>query len=184
MDNKIIHTAITKTGKTVSFRYPTTHDAERLKDYINKLSTEKTFILLQGEQQSLEEETKWLKNKLELVLKKECVFIMAFIDGKIAGSSEITLKSLAKKHVGVFGITINKEYRGDGIGNILMNLVIKESVKKIKYLKIIELSVFANNYIAQNLYKKMGFVEFGRLPDGIKRLGKFEDEILMYKLVK
>ena len=184
MDNKIINTIITKSGKTVSFRYPTIDDAEILKDYINKLSAEKSFIIFQGEQQTLEEETKWLKEKLELIAKNKCVFIMAFIDDKLIASSEITLKNLVKKHIGSFGITVEKDYRSEGVGKILMELVISESIKNIKDLKIIELEVFANNQIAQDLYKKMGFIEFGRLPEGIRHKENFVDAILMYKKIK
>lgn len=171
----------TKTGKTVSFRYPTIDDAQILTDYINKISAEKSYILFQGEQQTLEEETLWLKSKLEKINKKECVFILTFIDNKLIASSEITLKSLVQKHIGSFGITVAKEFRGEGIGKILMELVISESVKKIDNLKIITLEVFGDNPIAQSLYQKMGFVEFGRLPGGIKHLDNFVDEILMYK---
>lgn len=183
MENIILETK-TKSGKTVSFRYPTTNDAEILKNYINKISAEKSFILLQGEQQTLKEEQDWLDKKIESISKNECIFIMAFIENKLIASSEITLKSLARKHIGGFGITVAKEYRGEGIGKILMDLVIQESIKNIKDLKIIELEVFANNPIAQNLYKKIGFVEFGCLPGGLKRRDEFVDEIFMYKKVK
>jgi len=183
MENIILETK-TKTGKTVTFRYPTIKDVEILKNYINKISAERSFILLQGEQQNLEEEQKWLKSKIESINKKECVFLMAFIENKLVGSSEITLKPLARNHVGSFGITVGIDYRGEGIGKILMDLVVKESIKNIKDLKIIELEVFANNPIAQDLYKKMGFIEFGRLPEGIKHKENFVDAILMYKKVK
>ena len=52
MENNIIHTAITKSGKTISFRYPTIDDAEILKNYINKISAEKSFLLMQGVQKN------------------------------------------------------------------------------------------------------------------------------------
>lgn len=184
MENNIIFETTTKTRKSIIFRYPTINDAEILKNYINKLSAEKGFILFQGEQKTLEEETKWLTEKIEQINKNECVFIMAFIENKFVGSSEIELKPLARKHIGGFGITVVKEYRGEGIGNLLMDLVIKESIKNMQDLKIIQLECFASNPIAPNLYKKMGFIEYGRLPGGLKRQKEFVDEILMYKLVK
>ena len=65
-----------------------------------------------------------------------------------------------------------------------MELVISESVKNITKLKIIELEVFGNNPIAKKLYEKFGFIEFGRLPDGIKHRDKYVDAVLMYKKVK
>jgi len=182
MEN-IIFQFTTKSGKTVSFRYPTIDDAEILMNYINKLSLEKTFLTLQGEQQTLKEETKWLKSFIKKINKSELVFLMAFIGDNLIATSHIELKDKIKSHIGGFGITVSKDYRGDGIGKKLMELVISESVKNIKGLKIIELEVFGNNPIAQNLYKKMGFIEFGRLPKGIKHKEKFVDAILMYKKV-
>jgi len=182
MENNIIHTAVTKSGKTVSFRYPTIDDAEILMNYINKISLEKTFILFQGQQKTLEDEVKWLE--IFTKNKNENVIILAFIEDKLIGLSDIKLGFSAKNHVGSFGITVAKEYRGEGIGKKLMEFVIKESIKNIKDLKIIELECFASNLIAQNLYKKFGFKEYGRLPKGLKRRGKFDDAILMYKKVK
>jgi RimJ/RimL family protein N-acetyltransferase len=184
MENKIITTAITKTGKIVTFRYPTIDDTEILKNYINKISAEKSFILLQGIQKTLEEERKWLEEKLEMVNKKECVYILAFIKNDLIACSEITLEPLIKNHIGDFGITVAKKFRGEGIGKILMDLVIKESIKNIKNLKIITLECFGINIIGLNLYKKLGFKEYGILPGGLKRRGKYEDAILMYKKIK
>lgn len=183
MEN-IISQFTTKSGKTVSFHYPTIDDAEILMNYINKLSLEKTFLTLQGEQQTLEEETKWLKSFIEKINKSELVFLMAFIGDNLIATSHIELKDKIKSHIGGFGITVSKDYRGDGIGKKLMELVISESIEKIKGLKIIELEVFGDNPIAQNLYKKMGFVEFGRLSRGIKHKDKFVDAVLMYKNLK
>jgi RimJ/RimL family protein N-acetyltransferase len=94
------------------------------------------------------------------------------------------MKEKVFSHIGNFGLIVAKKYRGEGIGKIIMNAVIEESVKNIKDLKIIILGVFACNLIAKNLYTKMGFVEYGRLPQGLKYQGSFTDEILMYKKIK
>ena len=184
MENNIIFQTTTKTDKNITFRYPTIDDLQILTYYINKLSTEKTFINFQGEQQTLKEEKKWLTEKVKKIKKHECVSILAFVNNKLIGSSEINLNGLSIKHIGSFGITIDVDYRGEGIGKLLMGLVIKESIKNMQDLKIIKLECFASNPIAPNLYKKMGFIEYGRLPSGLKRQGGFVDEVLMYKLVK
>lgn len=181
--DKYIFQCQTKTGKTVSFRYPTINDTQILMDYINKLSAEKTFIFFQGEQQSLEDENKWLEDKLKKIEKYECVFIMAFIDNKLVASSEITLKALAENHIGVFGIAVDIDYRSEGIGKNLMELIIEESVKKIPNMKIINLSVFGDNAIAQNLYKKFGFIEYGNLPQGVRHKENYIDHIYLYKKI-
>ncbi len=175
---------ITKSGKEIKFRYPTIDDVENLKKYINQISLEKTFILYQGEQQTLESETKWLNEKLEKILKHECVYLCAFYKNQLIGSSEITLKDKVKSHVGSFGITVDKNFRGIGIGKKLMELVLSESIKNISSLILIELEVFGNNPLAKKMYEKFGFEEFGRLPQGILHQGKFVDAVLMYKRVK
>jgi RimJ/RimL family protein N-acetyltransferase len=172
---------ITKSGKEVKFRYPTIDDAEILKNYINEISLEETFILMQGVQKTLRDEIKWIRNFLKNPNKT--VIILAFVGEKLIGVSDISLKDEAKKHIGSFGITITKEFRGDGVGEKLMGLVISESIKNIKDLKIIELEVFGQNKIAQNLYRKLGFIEYGKLPKSLKRHGQFDDAIYMYKKI-
>jgi len=64
-----------------------------------------------------------------------------------------------------------------------MDLVIKKAIKNIKELKVITLECFTTNTIAISLYQKLGFKEYGRLPQGLKRRGKFVDETLMYKKI-
>jgi len=184
MDSKIIFKTTTKTGKTVSFRYPTIDDAQIITDFINKASKEKTFIRFQGEELKLEDETKWLESTIKKIEAGKKIYLMAFIGNKFVGSSDVEMESLTRKHLGLFGIVIDHDYRGEGIGKILMKLVISESKKRLKDLKMIILDVFSTNQIAQNLYKKMGFIEYGRLPKGSKRRGKYIDEILMYKKIK
>ena len=173
---------ISKTGKEILFRYPTIDDAKKLMNYINKLSAERTYILMQGVQKTLEDEKKWLQSFLEHQDRK--VIISAFYKNKLIGVSAIELKDGAKNHVGGFGITVAKDFRGEGIGKKLMELVLNESIKHIKGLKIIQLEVFGENKLAQNMYQKFGFQEFGRLPQGVKRLNRYDDAILMYKKVK
>lgn len=183
MENIILETK-TKSDKTISFRYPTIDDTEILMNYINKISLEKSFITFQGEQTTFEDEKKWLESKLEAIQNKKCVFILAFIENKLVGNTDINSGVFFAKHVGDFGITIDIDYRGNGIGELLMDLVIKESIKNIDGLKIIKLGVFSDNLIGQNLYKKMGFIEYGRLPEGAKHADNFVDEIFMYKKIK
>ena len=182
MEN-IISQTTTKSGKIISFRCPTINDVEILKNYINKISLEKTFISFQGEQITFEEEQKWLESKLKSIENKKCVVILGFINDKLVVSTDIESGIFFAKHVGNFGIIVDIDFRGDGVGELAMDLVIKEAIKNINGLKIIKLGVFSDNPIAPNLYKKMGFVEYGRLPEGAKHAENFVDEIFMYKKV-
>lgn len=182
--NKYIYQTKSKTGKTVSFRYPTIDDVQIITDFMNKISKEKTFIRFQGEEIKLEDEIKWVESTIKGIESGEKVYLMAFIDNKFVGGSDIVMGKLTRKHLGTFGIIIDHDYRGEGIGKTLMSLIITEAKKKLTGLKMIILEVFAINFIAHDLYKKMGFIEYGRLPKASKRRGKYIDEILMYKKIK
>lgn len=178
---KIVYKGKTKTGKEILIRYPQTGDLKKMLNFINEISDERTFIRYQGEHQTMESEEKWLKGRLEEIDNKKAVHLLAFSGNLLVGSSEIHLRDRTEKHIGVFGIVIAKTFRGEGFGKILMDLVIKEAVKELSGLKMITLEVYSTNEIAKKMYKKIGFVDYGLLPKGITRNGKFEDAVLMYK---
>ncbi len=175
---------ITKSGKEITFRYPVISDAEILKNYINTISAEQSYLLLQGFQNTIESETKWLQDKLKKIEENKCVYLCGFYKNNLVATSEITLGSNAKEHVGNFGICVASEFRGQGLGKKIMDLIINESIKKLPKLQIIDLEVFSQNIIAINLYKKFRFIQYGLLPKALKRKGDYDDAVLMYKKVK
>lgn len=169
-----------KPGQII-YRYPNKDDLKAVWEYINTISKEQTFILFQGEQITWEMEEKWLEGELKKIADRKAIQLFVFADNKLIGVSGISMKEKAEKHIGVFGITLAKNYRNKGIGTALMKNVLKEAKKNLIDLKIIILGVFENNPIARSLYEKMGFVEYGNLPKGIRHKGKFVDHIYMYK---
>ncbi len=179
----IVYTGKSKSRKEIVFRYPNKNDLRSLWEYINKISKEKTFITFQGEEMTLEGENKWLEGELKKIAEGKAVQLLVFSDNKLIGVSGITMKERAEKHVGIFGITIAKRFRDDGIGALLMETVLKEAKKNLKDLKIVTLGVFGNNAVAQKLYKKMGFIEYGNLPKGAIHNGVPVDHVYMYKEV-
>lgn len=155
--------------------------AKEFQDYINALIREKAMILLDKER-SLKEEKDWLVRKFKNVIKKKEVILIAEHLNKIVGISHVELGREKRSHVGEFGIPIRKEYRGVGLGKKLMKEIIKLAKKELKHhLKILRLSVFATNKIAQNLYKKLGFKKVAKIPRQLKHKGKLIDEIVMIK---
>lgn len=180
---KIIYRGFTRTGQKLIIRYPESRDSLQVWRYFNKISAEKTFITFQGEKITKKNEAKWLDSKIREISQKKCVFLSVFVDNKYSGSSEITLKERTGKHIGSLGITLAPEIRGQGIGKLLMNLVISEAQKKLPGLKMITLDCFANNEIALKLYRSLGFIEYGRLPKGLNYRGSFVDEVSMYKII-
>lgn len=178
---KIVFQGKIKSDKKILIRYPLLSDVYKLMDFMNTVSKEKTFIRFQGEQLTLEEEEKYLKDYLEKIKNKKGIKLIVFIDNKFIGVADITMQSSVESHIGIFGIIVADGFRGEGIGKLLMENVIAEALKEIPELKIIQLSVFANNPVAIEFYQQMGFREFGNLPEGILHKGKFVDHIYMYK---
>lgn len=84
-------------------RYPRDGDAKEMRSYINTISKEKTYITWQGEEISLVDEEKYLKNQLERIEKNEIVQLLLFVNGVVSGVSEIHLGAKIKSHTGVFG---------------------------------------------------------------------------------
>lgn len=178
-----VKTITSKKGKKVVFRYPEETDAAAMCDYINTLSKERTFIRMQGEQMTLDEEQKFLEGKLKAVAEKTSVFLLATVHDQLIGISQIDLGKLTDKHIGTFGISLHKDFREEGIGRALMTTVIEEAQKHLSGLEVITLGIHAQNTRAMNLYTSLGFIEYGRLPKGIKLASSYDDHIWMYKKV-
>lgn len=178
---KIVYQGKTKTGKEIIVRYPQIGDEKEMWRYINELSKEKTFVRFQGEEISLEEETKYVRDQLGLIEKRQSVKLLIFSGNILIGITEVNMRDKTEKHVGILGISIAKDFRGEGLGKLLMELILKEAEKELPNLKIVTLEVYSTNDIAKNLYEQFGFVKYGILPNGIIRGGSFEDAILMYK---
>jgi ribosomal protein S18 acetylase RimI-like enzyme len=178
---QIVYQGKTKSGLDIIIRYPEPNDVKEMRRYINELSKEKTFIRFQGEQTSLEEENKYLETRLIDIKNKRTVQLLVFLEDKLIANSDIHMLDKTENHIGALAISVAKNFRGEGIGKLLMEVLLKETEKELPDLKIVTLEVYQANVIAQNLYKSLGFVEYGRLPKGIMRNNLFEDGIYMYK---
>lgn len=157
-------------------------DLRRIKEFqecINSLIEEDAMISL-NKKQTLEEEKIWLEETLQSVKERRGVFLVVKERNKVIGSSGVKLRKGRENHIGELGISIRKEYRGKGLGTKLMAEILKEARKELKP-KIIRLSVFSENTIAQNLYKKFGFKKVARVPKQLEYKGKLTDEIIMIK---
>lgn len=170
--------------ENITIRNPKMSDLKQTLIYVNKLSKEKTYVLFQGETISEKSERKWLKNCIKAIEENKSTVKFIFHKDELIGICDINLKTGAKEHVGSFGLSIDKKYRGKGLGSLLMNTVIEEAEKKLKKMKCIYLEVFAENTPAIKLYEKKGFVKCGLFPNSLKRKGRFVDEIMMYKEVQ
>lgn len=183
MEGKIILSEKLESGKELVIRYPKTSDAQDMLSYINTISDERTFITYQGEHETPESEIKFLKSKLEEISKRKSVMLLAFVDKQISGISGVDLGTKTQRHVGLLGITVVKEFRGLGVGKRLMASILKEAKSNLVGLEILTLGVFSCNLKAMDWYKRLGFKEEGRLPNGVKLENGYQDHIYMYMSV-
>lgn len=184
MEGKIVYQGSTPKGTVIIIRYPEPIDAPTMTEYINTLSDERTFITYQGEHETLESETKFLTSIIEKIRNKKSIMLLVFAGSNLIGISGIDLGVKTNRHVGVLGISIAKNYRREGIGKLLMEYILKESINNLPELEIITLGVFSGNKLAMSWYKKLGFIEEGRLPNGVKLENGYQDHIYMYMPIK
>ena len=175
----VLKTFTSKKGNNVIVRTPEKKDVSLMTDYMNEISKEDTFISFGGEQLTLAEEEKYMDETLDKLKKGDCLKIFAFIGKTMVGNADVNRMVKRSKHVGILGITVKDGFRKEGIGKILMDLLI-EGAKKMK-LKMIELTCFANNSYALNLYEKTGFRKVGKVPGKILYKGEYIDEVIMVK---
>lgn len=168
----------------IVIRYLKKTDVVEMHRYINELSKEKTYITFQGEAITLDEERKYVNEQVEKIAGKESVILVVLNDTKLVGTTHLILGEKTDRHVAQFGITIAKEFRGKGIGKLLMKLTVDEGIKNMPDLEIVTLGVFSNNKLAYEMYKAFGFKEYGLLPNGVKLTDGYVDHAYMCKKVK
>lgn len=181
---KIVFRGKTKKDLEILIRYPQIGDEKEMWRYINELSAEKTFVRFQGEEVSFDDEKRYLGSQLQKINEKKAITLLVFHKNKLIAISDVNMRDKTEKHIGVFGISVAKEFRNEGIGRILMEKVFEEAEKEIQALKIVTLEVYSKNSIAKRIYEGFGFKEYGLLPNGISRNNTFEDAVLMYKNIK
>lgn len=169
----------TKNGREIVLKMPDKTHLREMQGFINELVDEDVPIL-KNEKIRLEDERKYLKDLLKRIEEKKSVHIYAFHRSKLIANTGVSVGKFRKRHVGDFGISVAKDFRSDGIGSLMTEEVLMLAKDYLK-LKIITLEVFAGNVSAINLYEKVGFKEYGRLPNALFYEDKYSDAIFMYK---
>ena len=86
-----------------------------------------------------------------------------------------------RRHAMALGITVSAPAQGQGVGGALMAALVEQADRWLGVLRI-ELTVFADNVVAQRLYEKFGFEVEGRLRGYALRDGVFVDALAMARL--
>ena len=158
-------------------------NAKKFQVFINSLVEEGSKLSL-NKKLTVKEEKEFIERMLRGMQNKTTVYLVAECDNKIVGSTDVELERWGRNHIGKFGITIRDGFRGMGLGKHMMAEVIKLAKRELKPKpKIIQLTVYANNNPAINLYKKIRFKIVAKLPKQIQHKGRLIDELVMTKFL-
>src|SRR5471030_332200 len=167
-----------KNGQEVLIRQATKNDANKIIECINKISSESDFLTFgNGEFViSIEQEEKFLE---DISRQNNAIFIVVEIDFTIVGTLSFSGGGRPRiSHIGETGISILKEYWGNGIGTELIKYLI-EWCKQSGVIRKINLEVRDDNFSAIHIYKKLGFTEEGVITRSMKINGIFYDGLFM-----
>ena len=172
-------TVILKDSRTCTVRNGTEQDAQSVWDNFVLTHGETEFLTTYPEEVTftLEQEKAYLKQKED---SNRDAALLAEVNGKVAGTAGINGIYAAEKtkHRASFGISIAKAWWGLGIGRALTEACI-DCARTAGFLQL-ELEVVADNDRAMNLYKSVGFVEYGRNPKGfLSRNSGWQENVLM-----
>jgi ribosomal protein S18 acetylase RimI-like enzyme len=131
---------------------------------------------------SLSDEVTWFSGLYRRVLAGDAIVAVAERDGVAVGHCTIGRAAPTEdsegSHVGVLGIVVDRDHRGQGIGRALLTSALGQCAGKFE---LVRLSVFAVNRRARRLYEEFGFVYVGTIPRAIHRGDRYFDEELMVK---
>ena len=104
----------------------------------------------------------------------------ALWDGVPCGIANLYLQPYQKmSHQCLFAIIVDEKFRGKGIGAKLLRELMTLAKERFK-LELLHLEVYQGNP-AINLYKRLGFKEYGIHRRFMKDKGRYLDKILMQK---
>lgn len=110
---------------------------------------------------------------------KKGVYLVAECEDLIVGHAFLeTFQLQSLSHIADLNMAVHSGWQMKGIGTKLLERII-DWAKNSDTLEKIQLNVRASNLPAISLYKKMGFVEEGRLKNRIKIKNRYIDDIVM-----
>ncbi|MHC1600348.1 MAG: ribosomal protein S18-alanine N-acetyltransferase [Candidatus Methanospirareceae archaeon] len=87
-------------------------------------------------------------------------FLVAEYDGEVIGFVVLVLTPEGDGRV--FALAVDSRYRGRGVGRTLLKAAF--NILRKRKIGFARLEVRVGNYIAQRLYRSMGFMEIGYIP--------------------
>ena len=173
-------------GRVVFIRSGLPDDAQALLDYMRGcLPDISPYVAMDVDEftHTEESEHQWLAQQLETC---GALVVLALDGERIVGITNCSCNASRRRiaHIGHVGMSADQSYWGSGVGSAMLSSMI-EWAERHPILELLELDVFADNTRAASLYRKLGFVEVGRVPGRAKfDDGSRKEGILMYRDVK
>ena len=170
---------VLKDGTPCLLKTPQPEDAALFLELMKITAEQTPFMLRYPEEITLtvEEERDFLEQKCA---HPQSAFLSAWVDGRLAGNASFYPAGphLKVLHRAVFGIALQRDYWGLGLGKLLTQTIISAAAS-VGYEQL-ELEVAANNTRATRLYEACGFVRYGTRPNAFRyKDGSYADEHLM-----
>ena len=168
-----------KDGRSCILRNGAEQDGPAAQQLFLRTHAQSDWLLTYPEENILtaQQEAQFLKAKTE---SRREIELIAEIDGQAVGLAGIESVGTKEKikHRATFGISIDRDFWGLGIGRAMTEACIA-CAAKAGYAQL-ELEAVAENKRAVALYQSVGFVEYGRNPRGFRsRLTGWQELVLM-----
>lgn len=106
-----------------------------------------------------------VETSLRGMLDDRASHLVAEADGEIVGTVELFIQGARARHRGQLSrFVVAESHRGRGIARTLLDRVLEEATHL--GIEMIDASARAGTS-AEDVFRKLGFVEFGRLPGGL-----------------
>jgi RimJ/RimL family protein N-acetyltransferase len=152
-------------------------DPQEFSAFINSFLRDGSYLLV-DKPVTLNEEKQWLRTQLQAQRKGEQLYVKAFVDGRLVGDC-FAKPGFGRNRGNVdLGIAVVKEWRGKGIGHVLLEELIERSEQKW-HPHNIYLHVVSANARAHRLYESLGFRVVATLPQWYEYKNKYLDEYVL-----
>lgn len=171
-------TVVLKDGTLVQIEpLASNEDVKDFQRFINTLTSEGTYLLV-NKPITFTEEKQWLQTQLKEKRKGEQMYLKALVDGHLVGTC-VAKPGFGRNQGNVnLGIALVKNWRGKGLGSLLLTEMIEQADKKW-HPKNFYLHVVSANIPARRLYESLGFRIIARLPDWFEYQKKYLDEYIL-----
>ena len=145
---------LTKDDRKFSIKKPTAVNAEEIIKYSKLLfaSTDQILTTLEEYTITVENEKKWIQNLND---DPNSLLLIAEMNNSIIGFLFFIPNSKRKiSHTGEFGVSVHSKYQSLGIGQLLVEVLLKWARQNVQIEKVY-LQVFATNQNAIKLYEKL-----------------------------